>query len=201
MQTEVVISGFGGQGALFAGQMLAYAAMEAGRHVTWIPSYGPEMRGGTAHCTVVISDDEIGSPLVDHPLAVIAMNLPSLDKYEPLVASGGILVVDTTLVTRSVARSDIRVVGVPATTIAEELGSRQLANIVLIGALLAAVRVLPLEAVERALIGHLPERHRALLDANRQALRRGAAAAEALPRPDPVHRFSSRKGGQDGKLP
>ncbi len=181
MQTEIIISGFGGQGALFAGQLLAYAAMDEGHHVTWIPSYGPEMRGGTAHCTVIISDDEIGSPLVRHPAAVIAMNLPSLDKYEPLVAPGGVLVVNSSLVTRHPARTDIRVVEVPANALAEELGSNRLANLVLTGALLAATGALPLEAVERALAAHLPERHRSLLEANYQALRRGAALAAAAP--------------------
>jgi 2-oxoglutarate ferredoxin oxidoreductase subunit gamma len=181
MQTEIIISGFGGQGALFAGQLLAYAAMDEGHHVTWIPSYGPEMRGGTAHCTVIISDDEIGSPLVRHPAAVIAMNLPSLDKYEPLVAPGGVLVVNSSLVTRHPARRDIRVVEVPANAMADELGSNRLANLVLTGALLAATGALPLEAVERALAAHLPERHRSLLEANYQALRRGAALAAAIP--------------------
>lgn len=181
MQTEIILSGFGGQGALFAGQLLAYAAMDAGRHVTWIPSYGPEMRGGTAHCTVIVSDDEIGSPLVRNPAAVIAMNQPSLDKYEPLVAPGGVLVVNTSLTTREVQRTDIRTVLVPANTIAEALGNNKLANIVLMGALLAITQVLPLEAVEHALAAHLPERHRHLLEANREALRRGAAIVEALP--------------------
>ncbi len=181
MQTEIILSGFGGQGALFAGQLLAYAAMDEGHHVTWIPSYGPEMRGGTAHCTVIISDDEIGSPLVRHPAAVIAMNLPSLGKYEPLVAPGGVLVVNSSLVTRHPARTDIRVVEVPANAMAEELGSNRLANLVLTGALLAASGALPLEAVERALAAHLPERHRSLLEANYQALRRGAALAAAAP--------------------
>lgn len=178
MQTDIILSGFGGQGALFAGQVLAYAAMDAGRHVTWIPSYGPEMRGGTAHCTVIISDDEIGSPLVRNPLAAIAMNQPSLDKYEPLVVPGGVLIVNASLTTRTAARADIRVIAVPANAIAEELGNGRLANIVLTGALLAATHALPLEAVERALADHLPERHRHLLAANREALRRGAALAE-----------------------
>jgi 2-oxoglutarate ferredoxin oxidoreductase subunit gamma len=181
MQTEIIISGFGGQGALFAGQLLAYAALDAGRHVTWIPSYGPEMRGGTAHCTVIVSDDEIGSPLVRHPAAVIAMNLPSFDKYAPLVAPGGVLVVNTSLINRAVARADLRVVLVPANDIADELGSARLANMVLTGALVAATEVLPLEAMHRALAAHLPARHHALLDANREALRRGAALAEAEP--------------------
>ncbi len=180
MQIEIIISGFGGQGALFAGQILAYAAMDSGRHVTWIPSYGPEMRGGTAHCTVVIADDEIGSPLVRYPAAVIAMNQPSLDKYEPLVASGGVLVVNASLTTRRPERSDLRRVAIPANAVAEELGNVRLANIVLTGALLAATGALPVEAVEQALAAHLPERHRHLLGANSQALRRGAALAAAV---------------------
>lgn len=181
MQTEIVISGFGGQGALFAGQLLAYAAMDESRHVTWIPSYGPEMRGGTAHCTVIVSDDEIGSPIVRNPAAVIALNMPSLDKYEPLVAKGGVLVVNASMTTRAPARADIRGLAVPANTVAEELGNVRLANIVLTGTLLALTPVLPLEAIERALQAHLPERHKHLMETNRQALRRGAALAEAVP--------------------
>lgn len=178
MQTEILISGFGGQGALFAGQLLAYAAMAEGRHVTWIPSYGPEMRGGTAHCTVVVSSEDIGSPLVRHPAAAIVMNMPSLDRYEPLVAPGGVLVVNSSLTTRPAARPDIRIVEVPANDIAEEIGDLRLANLVLLGALLTVTRALPLEAVERALAAHLPERHRHLMEANRQALRRGASATD-----------------------
>ncbi len=100
MQTEVIFAGFGGQGVLFAGQVLAFAAMDAGYDVTWMPSYGPEMRGGTANCTVVIADEEIGSPTVKHPKAAVVMNLPSLDKFEPLVAPGGVLIVNSSLVNR-----------------------------------------------------------------------------------------------------
>src|SRR3989304_6821503 len=107
MQTEIVIAGFGGQGILFAGQVLAYAAMDAGKEVTWIPSYGPEMRGGTANCTVIISDEQIGSPLVLNPRGAIAMNLPSFDKYEPLVVPGGALIVNASLVNRPVRRPDL----------------------------------------------------------------------------------------------
>ncbi len=178
MQTEIVISGFGGQGALFAGQVLAYAAMDEGLHVTWIPSYGPEMRGGTAHCTVIISDEEIGAPLVRYPAATIVMNLPSFDKYQSIVASGGLLVVNTSLIARHATRTDIHVVEVPANTIAEELGSAKLANIVLLGALLAGTHVLSVEAVEAALTNHIPQRHRSMLDSNRAALRRGAAIVQ-----------------------
>lgn len=179
MQHDLILSGFGGQGALFAGQLLAYAAMDEGLHVTWIPSYGPEMRGGTAHCTVIISDDEIGSPLVRHPSAALVMNQPSLDKYEPLVTPGGVLVVNTSLTTRAATRTDIRIIPVSANAIAEELGNGKMANIVLTGALLAATGALTLEAVERALDAHLPAKARHLLEANREALRRGAALAES----------------------
>jgi 2-oxoglutarate ferredoxin oxidoreductase subunit gamma len=187
MHEEIIISGFGGQGALFAGQLLAYAGMDNDKHVTWIPSYGPEMRGGTAHCTVVISDEQVGSPMVRHPSAVIALNLPSLDKYEGLVKPGGVLVYNSSLVERAVYRSDIRLVPLPANDISLEEtaavldgkpGDARLANVTALGALLQATGVLPLEAIEAALAAHLPERHRRWLEPNCRALRRGAAAAE-----------------------
>ena len=174
MQTEIIFAGFGGQGVLFAGQVLAYAAMDNDLEVTWIPSYGPEMRGGTAHCTVIISDAEIGSPLVRHPAVVVAMNLPSLDKYETLVKAGGHLIVNASMVDRTVTRSDIHTVLVPANEISENLGSKKMTNMVLLGALLANVPLLPLEAVEKSLREHLPEKHHKLLPMNYQALREGA---------------------------
>ena len=177
MQTEIVIAGFGGQGVLFGGQVLAYAAMDNGWEVTWIPSYGPEMRGGTANCTVIIADEEIGSPLVRNPSAAIVLNLPSLDKYEPLVQPGGVLVANASLINRGPSRSDIRSVFIPANEIAEEISDRRLTNMVALGALLGALPVLPLEAIEQALKDHLPERHRRLLPVNFQALRRGAEFA------------------------
>jgi 2-oxoglutarate ferredoxin oxidoreductase subunit gamma len=174
MQKEIIIAGFGGQGVLFAGQLLAYAAMDEGLEVTWYPSYGPEMRGGTANCTVIISDEEIGSAVIRNPSAAIAMNLPSLDKYEPLVKPGGLLVVDSAMVQQAVKRTDIDVVVVPATSIAEEIGNRRMANMVLVGALLANQEILPLEALKKALEEHLPERHRKLLPENFKALETGA---------------------------
>ncbi|HHY89886.1 MAG TPA: 2-oxoacid:ferredoxin oxidoreductase subunit gamma [Chloroflexi bacterium] len=174
MQTEIVIAGFGGQGVLFAGQLLAYAAMDSGMETTWIPSYGPEMRGGTANCTVIVADEEIGAPVVRNPQAVIAMNRPSLDKYEPLIKPGGVLVVNSSMVDRTPERDDIIVVTIPGNEIAEELGSRRLTNMVLLGGLLKALPVLPLEAIEKALAEHLPERHKKLLPQNYQALRAGA---------------------------
>jgi len=177
MQTEIVIAGFGGQGVLFAGQMLAFAGMDAGKDVTWMPSYGPEMRGGTANCTVVVADEEIGSPLVRHPRAAIVMNLPSLDKYETTVIPEGVLVVNTSLVNRSVQRTDLVSVMIPANEIAEAIGDRRLTNMVLLGALLEKLPVLPLSAIEEALKNHLPERHRRFLPSNLEALRQGAAYA------------------------
>ncbi|MCX6042874.1 MAG: 2-oxoacid:acceptor oxidoreductase family protein [Caldilinea sp.] len=175
METSIVVSGFGGQGALLAGQLLAHAALASGLEVTWIPSYGPEMRGGTAHCTVVVGDEPIGAPLVRHPECVVALNLPSVDKYEPLVVAGGLLVYDSTLVQRPVERVDLCAVAVPASEVAQRFGSPRLANLVLLGALLALRPVVTLEAMGAALRDHLPERHADLLQNNLEALYAGAA--------------------------
>lgn len=174
MQTEIIVAGFGGQGVLFAGQLMAYAAMDEGLETTWIPSYGPEMRGGTANCTVIISDEEIGSPLVRNPQAVIAMNLPSLDKYEPLVKPGGVLVVNSSIIDRKATRTDIKVVEVPGNEIAERMGDRRMTNMVMLGALLANLPVLKPDAIQRAWEKHLPERMQKLLPANLQAMKEGA---------------------------
>lgn len=174
MQNEIIISGFGGQGTLYAGQLLAYAAMDEGKHVTWIPSYGPEMRGGTANCTVVISDQEIGSPSVKYPKAVLAMNLPSLDKYEPLMATGGCLIVNQSMVNRAVTRADLRVVVLPANAIAMEIGNERATNMVMLGALMANMDILPEGALERALKAHTSQRLQKFVDMNTRALARGA---------------------------
>jgi len=177
MQTEIIISGFGGQGTLYAGQLLAYAAMDEGKEVTWIPSYGPEMRGGTANCTVVISDEEIGSPTVLYPKAVLAMNLPSLDKYEALMASGGTLIVNESMVNRVPSRKDIRAIMVPANKIAQELGNERVSNMVMLGTLLKAIPLLPEGAIDRALQAHTAERHKRFMGMNVEALQRGAEFA------------------------
>ena len=174
MQTEVIISGFGGQGTLYAGQVLAYAAMDEGKQVTWIPSYGPEMRGGTANCTVVISDEEIGSPTVKYPKAVLALNLPSLDKYEDMIAPGGCIVVNESMVNRKPTRTDIRVVMLPANEIAREIGNERATNMVMLGALLANMDILPIKALEKALKNHTAQRLQKFVEMNIQALRRGA---------------------------
>jgi 2-oxoglutarate ferredoxin oxidoreductase subunit gamma len=174
MLHEIIISGFGGQGALFAGQLLAYGALEEGRHVTWIPSYGPEMRGGTANCTVIISDEEIGSPLVRNPSAAIVMNPPSFDRFEPLMKKGGVLVVNASLVQTPTQRTDLRWIPIQANEIAAELGTPQLANVVLLGALVAATGVLKFETLDKVLEEHISARHRDKIPANKLALRRGA---------------------------
>ncbi|GAB4431109.1 MAG: 2-oxoacid:acceptor oxidoreductase family protein [Anaerolineales bacterium] len=178
MQKEIIIAGFGGQGVLFAGQVLAYAALDTGKEVTWIPSYGPEMRGGTANCTVVVADEEIGSPLVQNPPAVIALNLPSFDKYESLVQPGGVLVVNESMIDRKAQRDDITVIYVPGNEVAEEAGDRRLLNMVMVGALLAAFDVLSIDDAKAALKAHLPARHQKLIPNNFAAMDKGYALAK-----------------------
>ncbi len=177
MQTEVVFAGFGGQGVLFAGQLLAFAGLDSGKEVTWIPSYGPEMRGGTANCTVIIADEEIGSPLVRNPKAAIVLNLPSLEKYEPTVLPGGVMIANASLINRPVQRTDLTSVVIPANEIAESIGNKRLLNVVMLGALIEKLPILPMSAIEDALKNHLPERHKKMLPANLEALRKGAAFA------------------------
>lgn len=173
MHEEVIVSGFGGQGALFAGQLLTYTGKDEGWHVTWIPSYGPEMRGGTAHCTVIISDDAIGSPIIREPTICIVMNPPSMDKYDPLVKPGGLLVVNSTLVRHKSERDDIEVVYVPANDLAAEVGNVKMANVVLLGAMLGMREILPIPSIKRTLDHHIPERRRHIIGPNKRALDQG----------------------------
>ncbi len=187
MQQEVIIAGFGGQGVLFAGQLLAYAGLSEDKYVTWIPSYGPEMRGGTAHCTVIISDEEIGSPLVSHPLSAIVLNPPSMERYAELVKPGGVLVLDSDLVSRRSFRNDIREFAIPAKQMAEELGFNQIGNMVLLGALVEATGIVKLETLENELKRHLSERHQDAIEADIEAMRRGAA--QVKPATMPVFNF------------
>lgn len=181
METSIIVSGFGGQGALFAGQLLAYAAMDSGRNVTWIPSYGPEMRGGTAHCTVIISDNPIGAPLVDQPDVAIVLNGPSFNKYDPLVISGGLLAINSSIVDQDSERNDIDIVAVPANAIAEEMGSGKMMNMAMLGAMLARRPILELAVLEKALKDHLPARKIHLLENNLQVLRRGFEVGDTIP--------------------
>ena len=172
-ETSIIISGFGGQGTLFAGQVLAYASMDNGYEVTWIPSYGPEMRGGTAHCTVIISEEPIGSPLVRKPDIVLALNLPSVDKYETLITDNGVMVANSSLVNREITRTGINSLLIPANQIAEDMGMSRLANMIMVGAMLAMKPILPLEKVKDALGEHIPERHKKTLPMNYEAMDKG----------------------------
>lgn len=174
METSIIIAGFGGQGVLLAGQLLAYAGMDAGKNVTWIPSYGPEMRGGTAHCVVIISDDTIGAPIVNRPDIAVVLNQPSYDKYEQLVKPGGLLVVNSSLIDTYPSRDDIDVVQIPANAIAEEWGTPKMMNMAALGALIASRPVLPLEIVKQALIDHLPATKQHLVEANLQVITHAA---------------------------
>ena len=176
-QLAMLVAGFGGQGVLFAGLALAYAGMAEGKNVTWIPSYGPEMRGGTANVAVMISDEEIGSPLVRFPEAVLVLNNPAFEKYEPLVKPGGLLVYNISLITAAPGRTDVTCLAVPATDIAGQLGDTRIANIVGLGALVAASEVLPLPALSQALADHLLSGRPELIARNEQALQQGAALA------------------------
>jgi len=174
---EVIFAGFGGQGVLFAGQLLAYAGIAENLYVTWIPSYGPEMRGGTANCTVIVSEQEIGAPLVRHPSAAAVFNPPSMEKYEPLVKARGWLFVNTSLVTLRSARQDVNVLYIPASDIAVELGNIRMANMVMLGALVSKTGLVSLTTLFAQLEEHLSARQRKWLEPNKAALSRGAELA------------------------
>lgn len=151
MERSVIIAGFGGQGVILAGKILAQAGMEHGLEVTWLPSYGPEMRGGTANCTIVLSDQPVGSPIVDEPTDLIAMNLPSLDKFEPTLAKEGTIVANKSLINRTVNRDDVHAYFVDAHTLAEKAGSARAINMVALGAYLKATGAVPLDIVKKAM--------------------------------------------------
>lgn len=170
---EILFAGFGGQGVLTAGQILAYAGNAEGRQVSWVPAYGPEQRGGTANCSVVVSDDPVACPLVTEPTACIVMNQPSLDKFESSVQPDGVLIVNTSLCEKPVTRTDIRVIRVAATDIAMELGSAKFANMVALGALLGAVPMVDIETVLTAMLKVMGKDKERFIPVNRQALKRG----------------------------
>jgi len=179
MEEAVVLGGFGGQGLLFAGQVLAHAAMLDGLEVCWLPSYGPEMRGGTASCTVILADAPIGSPIADRAAGVIALNPPSLAKYEAMLAPGGLLVVNSSLIEADPARPDLEVVRVACTGLAREAGDDRAVAVVGLGALLARRRLVAPASVDAALVTLLGRRHPAAIDIDRRAMALGRAAADA----------------------
>ncbi|MEG1536712.1 MAG: 2-oxoacid:acceptor oxidoreductase family protein [Clostridiales bacterium] len=170
-----IFAGFGGQGVLLMGQLLAYAAMIEDKQVAWLPSYGPEMRGGTANCSVTISDKAVASPIVDYPTAVIVMNRPSLDKFEKKLIKGGNLFINSSIIDRKAERDDIDVYYVPCNDIALAMGDLRVANIVMLGAYLAITQCVTVDSLMDALLHKLGERKAHLLPINRQAFEKGAA--------------------------
>ena len=172
---NIILSGFGGQGLLFAGKIIAQAGLVENRQISWLPSYGPEMRGGTAYCSVCLSDDPIGSPLVTEPNVLVAMNLPSVDRFFDAVEPGGIVVVDSTLVPaeKMPSRDDVKMFCVPATHLAEEHGYKGLANVILTGKVYAETHFCEEANLEQALRGVVPARKQHLVEPNLNALHLG----------------------------
>ena len=173
MTTELLIAGFGGQGVLFAGKCIAYKGLFEGRELSWLPSYGPEMRGGTANCSVILSDEPVGSPIVSEPDVLIAMNLPSLDKYESAVKPGGTVIVDSTLIERKVERADVKTCYVPATKLAQEMGAPTLANMVMMGQFIKVSGAIKMEGLEEAMKKVISAKHADLLELNVKAIQIG----------------------------
>ena len=171
---QFLFSGFGGQGILFAGKFIAYKGMLEGKNASWLPSYGPEMRGGTASCGVIVGDEAVGSPIVSRPDVLVAMNLPSLDKYESSVAPGGMIFVDSTLVTRPVNRTDVTVFALPATQMASDNGTPTLANMILVGKILKALGEFDEENLRSALGKVISAKHADMLEVNLNVMKLGA---------------------------
>ena len=173
MTNQILIAGFGGQGVLFAGKFLAYKGLLEEKQISWLPSYGPEMRGGTANCSVIISDEPVGSPIVSNPDALIAMNLPSLDKYEPAVAPGGKVFIDSTLIDRKVLRDDIDAYYIPATKMAADAGIPTLANMIILGKMIKETGAVSFENLLDAMKKVVSAKRSELMDVNIKALETG----------------------------
>lgn len=170
---EIMIAGFGGQGVLFAGKILAYAALMAGKEVSWLPSYGPEMRGGTANISVIISDTPIGSPIVDNPGVFVAMNQPSLEKFEEEVQPGGLIILDSSLIQLKVKRHDLQACYIPATKLAEDNNLKGLANMIILGRIAGETGLFDLDTLYLAASKSIPERKKDLLAFNKKAIEIG----------------------------
>ena len=173
MTTQILLAGFGGQGILFAGKFLAYKGLIEGKQLSWLPSYGPEMRGGTANCSVILSDEPVGSPIVSNPDVLVAMNLPSLDKYEDAVVPGGMIIVDSTLIERKVKRDDVKVFYVPSTKLAQDIGAPKLSNMILMGKVIKEAGAVSYENLEEGLKKVVPAKHADMFDINLKAIETG----------------------------
>jgi 2-oxoglutarate ferredoxin oxidoreductase subunit gamma len=180
-EQRIIIAGFGGQGVLMLGKLLAYAGMNEGKNVTWLPSYGPEMRGGTANCNVIISDELIGAPIVSEATCVIAMNLPSLDRFESFAQPGGWLLVNSSLIPRLPVRTDVQILTIPVNELAQQQGSPKVANVVMLGAYLTLSQAVQKASVIAAIEDVLGPSKRHLLGINLNALEAGIAFATKVP--------------------
>ncbi len=178
MTHEIICAGFGGQGVMLIGQIIAYGGMIEGKSVSWFPSYGPEMRGGTANCSVVVSEKQVGSPIVSEPDGIIAMNRPSLEKFLSAVKPGGTIIYNSSLIDLIPERSGVKILPVPANDIAAELGNDKVANMVALGTYLGLTKVISLPSVEEALKKVLPPRRHKLIPLNIQALQKGLELAK-----------------------
>ncbi len=170
---QILIAGFGGQGVLFAGKLLAYKGMFEERQVSWLPSYGPEMRGGTANCSIILSDNPVGSPIISNPTALVAMNLPSLDKYEDTVVAGGKIIVDSSLIERKVERTDVDAFYIPATKMANEAGVPTLANMIMLGKLIKETGAVAFGDLDGVFAKIVSAKRQDLIAANLKALEIG----------------------------
>ncbi len=173
MTNQILIAGFGGQGVLFAGKFLAYAGLLEEKQVSWLPSYGPEMRGGTANCSIIVSDNPVGSPIVNDPDCLIVMNLPSYDKYEATVTAGGTMIVDSTLISKKSERTDINACYIPATQMAVDAKMPTLANMILMGKFLKETNLVSKDTIEAALKKVVSAKHADMLEINLKAIQLG----------------------------
>ena len=171
--TSILLAGFGGQGVLFAGKFLAYKGLSQGKQLSWLPSYGPEMRGGTANCSVILSDTPVGSPIITNPDVLVAMNLPSLQKFVDAVVPGGKIILDSTLIDARVERDDIEVFYVPATQMAKNAGFATLSNMILTGKVLKEIDIVTFDGNEETLKSFIPAKKAGLIDMNLKALQLG----------------------------
>ena len=171
--TQILLAGFGGQGVLFAGKFLAYKGLVQDKNITWLPSYGPEMRGGTANCSVVISETPVGSPIITNPDILVAMNLPSLQKFVDSVVPGGKIILDSTLIDAKVERTDVEVFYVPATQLAKDNGFATLANMILAGKVLKEMDIVSWDGNKETLEAFIPAKKAGLIDINCKALQIG----------------------------
>ena len=173
MTQEIIFAGFGGQGILFAGKVVAYAGMNEGKNVSHLPSYGPEMRGGTANCSVIVSDEPVASPVITDPTSLVVMNGPSLDKFENAVVKGGKIFIDSTLISRDVERDDVEVFKIDATNLANKMGLPKLANIIMVGKLVKETGLFTYDEIKKAVTKMVPPSKPELLENNMKAFDTG----------------------------